>query len=720
MLKKAGLTLLMLGLLSFPACAEEILNFNLDEIIVEDSVLKKDDNLNITEVNSKIVKPGKATNLADLLRDVAGIDVQQRAMAGDTQDVVKLRGFDGKRFTVLLDGQPINAAGVMGGNYIDWGTIPLEVVEKIEIIKGPKAARYGDTLGGVINILTKSDFDKPVTTIQAGFGNEGFRNYRISHSNKVGDLGYMITAGKKEADAYLRNNDYDNKDVGLKLNYTFENEGKLSLTYNHAETKRGFIVNNRVSSNPNDPGFYQKIDPSWPLSLGDSPSPAPDGVWSDGSYWKKENDYYSVHYSQPFANGSWRIGYYKNHEKRAEYFYNADGSLQMSRNIYPDESYSWLAEVEQNLGENHKLIYGYEQKRLRYKAENYTYLDPAVYSTTTVADKNAGAMASQKIDLNGLYIEDNWRVSDKLNLNLGLRYEKYKGGPDENKNMVSIDGSALVPKFNLNYNLNKNDRVYFSVNRAYRAPAMAELYWWSNYMTMDQLPAGTWPNSPPFNMIANFFPKEELKAEDGVAYELGYSSKVSDKFNYRASVYYNDIKDYINFDHSITPTRPAYNIDKVKIWGAELEAQVKLSDSLIAFANYTYQRTKKAGDLSRLTPWDQMSTELDYRPRHKANIGLTYKLKQGTVISLSERYVGSQNATYFFGRAIPNPSAVSSYCDLVDVPSYWITNLSITHPLKEGQELTVFVDNLFDKKYEERYGYEMPGIIYGMYYKLQF
>ena len=107
-------------------------------------------------VNVRYVNPAKTATLPEILQQTTGIDIQLRTSVGDNQDsTVKLRGFDARRFTVLLNGRPINSAGVMGGQYIDWNTIPLSTVEKIQIIKGAKSAAYGNTLGGVINIITK-------------------------------------------------------------------------------------------------------------------------------------------------------------------------------------------------------------------------------------------------------------------------------------------------------------------------------------------------------------------------------------------------------------------------------------------------------------------------------------------------------------------------------------------------------------------------------------
>lgn len=127
--------------------AEEVANFDMEQIIVTADAEKSAEQSESSIVSTKIVKPGKATNVSDLLTDLVGVDIVRRAIVGDNQDTVKLRGFDGSRFMVLIDGRPVNSAGVVGGCYVDWGTFPLDNVDKIEVIRGPKSAVYGNTLG---------------------------------------------------------------------------------------------------------------------------------------------------------------------------------------------------------------------------------------------------------------------------------------------------------------------------------------------------------------------------------------------------------------------------------------------------------------------------------------------------------------------------------------------------------------------------------------------
>ena len=77
-----------------------------------------------------------------------------------------IRGFSGNRIMLNIDGRPVNASGVVGGYYIDWGTVPLDNIEKIEIIRGGSSVRYGNNaLGGVVNVITKKPTETPTATL---------------------------------------------------------------------------------------------------------------------------------------------------------------------------------------------------------------------------------------------------------------------------------------------------------------------------------------------------------------------------------------------------------------------------------------------------------------------------------------------------------------------------------------------------------------------------
>jgi outer membrane cobalamin receptor len=131
-----------------------------------------------------------------------------RTLIGDTADSLAIRGFSGNRIMLNIDGRPVNASGVVGGYYIDWGTIPLDNIEKIEIIRGGSSVRYGNNaLGGVVNVITKKPTETPTATLFGTYGGgqdiDSFQNYRLTHTYKIGALGYSLAGSYQKADPFL-------------------------------------------------------------------------------------------------------------------------------------------------------------------------------------------------------------------------------------------------------------------------------------------------------------------------------------------------------------------------------------------------------------------------------------------------------------------------------------------------------------------------------------
>lgn len=702
-MKKIGIVLLVLSLiltLALPVLAEDAPSFDLEQIIITASPLEVTQNEGGI-VSTKVVKPGKATNVGDLLSDLVGIDMNRRAGVGDTKDNIKLRGFDSTRFLVVIDGRPVNAAGVVGGYYVDWSTFPLDNVEKVEVIRGPKSAIYGNTLGGVISITTKKGSQEPVTRIQTMFGSNNLQNYLLEHSGSGGKLSYNLTAGKNKTDGYLLNNFFDGQNYSLKTTYTFDNQGELTLGLQSNQAKRGYIIANTDSS-------------KGPISDGEIFAP---GTGADvfkpgsGSYVDKTKNYYDLSYKQPTKDGSWKIQYFKNHEDRREYNYDANGNLILDRKVESDRSWGWSAQQEKKAG-SHKLTYGLEEKNFGYGNLYYNYVkdggllivDNKLVSGNVnlpmygiIKDNITDPRPTQKLKTQSIYIQDEYKVNDKLSYLLGLRYDKYAGRHDSsttNADLPPIDGNSLSPKFEVDYQFNPDTLGYLSLSKAYRVPTMPEYYWWYKGNN-----SGYGLNKP-------------LKAEEGNSYEIGLKKRIGENTNYRIAVYYNDISNYIynNIAYTTGMNRQVYNIDNVKIYGVELDGQHKINKQLTTFANYTYQKTSKPQDNKNGIPLLGSLTELDYHPAHKFNFGLRYQTKDNTQIALSGRYVGSQKAIYMVGNT----------ATLQKLGGYTVVNLSITHTWEDDKEASLFVDNLFNKQYSEVYGYPMQGTTYGFAYKQKF
>lgn len=114
-------------------------------LTLEEIVVTGDNEVMGTELGVKRIEKGKNITIPDVIKTEPDIDLKRRTLVGDTTDSLSIRGVSGNRIMLNINGRPVNASGVVGGYYIDWGTIPLDNIEKIELIRGEARCDTGIT-----------------------------------------------------------------------------------------------------------------------------------------------------------------------------------------------------------------------------------------------------------------------------------------------------------------------------------------------------------------------------------------------------------------------------------------------------------------------------------------------------------------------------------------------------------------------------------------------
>ena len=118
----------------------------------------------------EFVKPGDVRTLTDVLKTMGGIDVMRtNPLMASPGDEVSIRGMNEGRLVVEIDGRRINHSGYYGRYIVDWSSLNLDDIEKIEIIRGGSSVLHPFAIGGVINIITKKGkkTDDPTPTVKA-------------------------------------------------------------------------------------------------------------------------------------------------------------------------------------------------------------------------------------------------------------------------------------------------------------------------------------------------------------------------------------------------------------------------------------------------------------------------------------------------------------------------------------------------------------------------
>jgi iron complex outermembrane recepter protein len=185
---------------------------------------------NITVIDEEDIRNSNARSIPDLLRNEEGIVVRDLLGTGKTAQV-DLRGFGESapsNVLVLVDGRRVNEIELSG---VDWTQIPLENIERIEILRGTGSVLYGDNaVGGVINIITKIPSHKPSFTAGADLGSYGMHGERFSLSGGQGKFAGLLYGNYESTNGYRENNDYRAKDIGGKILYDATDFVALNLS----------------------------------------------------------------------------------------------------------------------------------------------------------------------------------------------------------------------------------------------------------------------------------------------------------------------------------------------------------------------------------------------------------------------------------------------------------------------------------------------------------
>ncbi len=191
----------------------------------------------ITVVTAKEIEMMNAHTLTDVLNTVPGVQIEIRGGPGSPADA-HIQGSESRHILVMIDGVPQNN---LSDNRADISSIPIQNIERIEIIKGPVSSSWGSSLGGIINVITKGPNQSRGIggTLSASYGERNTGDFRAELSGTKGPLGYYLFAGNLTTNGFNPNSDYYANNIYGKIRLDITDRLSSTVTFGYSQGNRG-------------------------------------------------------------------------------------------------------------------------------------------------------------------------------------------------------------------------------------------------------------------------------------------------------------------------------------------------------------------------------------------------------------------------------------------------------------------------------------------------
>ena len=193
---------------------------------------------NISIITAKEIEEMNAHTVADVLNRIPGLFINFNRDFGASSLIQTQGSGTGRHMLVMIDG--------ISWNFLSNGTaethsIPVGIIKRIEVIKGPASSSWGSSLGGVINIITKQVGTQrmPKGSVSASFGEEQTQDYRTEISGKINDIGYYLFAGRQDSDGLRSQRYFDTHSFYSKFNAPLSEKIKIGLTAGYSDPETG-------------------------------------------------------------------------------------------------------------------------------------------------------------------------------------------------------------------------------------------------------------------------------------------------------------------------------------------------------------------------------------------------------------------------------------------------------------------------------------------------
>jgi iron complex outermembrane receptor protein len=629
---------------------------------------------NVSVITAQQIEQSGATTVVEVLDKLESI--QFRDYSGNSsQSVIDMRGFGGDnpygKTLIMLDGRKLNRTDMSS---INWLQIPLNNIERIEVVRGASSVLYGDAaIGGVINIITKKGRGKPKFDASVVAGSYGLHNERVGVTGSTDKWTYALTGENNFSFGYRDRSKFSAQGGGVDVGYDASDwlNVNLGMSFNKTDYQMpGALTKAQMEK---DRRQYQQAD------LANWMDAAPDDDGSDkytnvnlgvksllGSFGQMDIQFLYGKKDIQANMSSWLIPYkFSNTDADT---YGVAPKYILSREIF---------------GFRNKLIVGLDYYNEPYRKEFFS-------SRERTTKMSRADLSRESL---GYYIRDELSLLKNLILNAGYRSERatIKGSNTDTltpANSFTDQGknyNADAYEAGLTLLVGKQSKIFAKYATVYRIPFLDEV--------------------ASFNGFGGEVFLKNLEKEKGISVEAGTEFHPLDNLKIGLTLFRIDMEDEIQYVYVTPWSGYNQNVGKTRHDGAEFSLSWLWEKRARLYGNFTYHiATVEDGGVNN-------KKELPLVPNRMANAGVEVYLPWNLTVRPEVRYVSD---AFLSGDNGNNAEKLEART---------LCNLYLSYKQSVGKvNVTAFfgVDNLTDVKYSSFglvYGainvyYPMPGITF--------
>ena len=620
-------------------------------------------------ITAKDIERMGATHLDEILERVPGLHVSSSTVSR-LDSVYSIRGIQtgfNPQVLVLLNGTEFKNSFSGGLPYTF--RFPANIIDRIEVIRGPGTAVYGaDAFSGVINIVTKDlaatnnvsagyrrgSFNSSDAWVHAGYNNGDYKfglaiesqksdgdSDRLAMSDLQTNLDNLLNTRASLAPFPLQTQ-YDVLDIHA----TFEYEGFKFENWWWSQDNAGLgpggaqVIDNKGFQDVDEYraklSYHSKLSETLTLDI-------------EASYLKAENDTFFVLFP---AGAKLPIGADGNltFNSPVGVVDFVDGYIGNPRSQHEDTRINGIYNYSGIEGHQLRLEFGWFQQTL--ETNEYKNFGPGIIDGTqaivngTLTDVSGTEFVyAPNVSRTNKHItiQDVYKLSNDWELTYGFRYDDF-----------SDFGSTTNPRIALVWDTAHNLTAKFLYGSAFRAPSFNELFLQNNPSSLGNM---------------------DLQPENIDTYELALDYQFSFDTHIAINFYSYNAKDLIDTQRVAgTAHSQTANLNTLKGRGVELEFDMQFSENLSLDANINYHATK-----------DQtLDTQVPMVPKMTAFAGLFYDVTQDWNMSLLAHHIANRSRAQGDNRS--------------DIGDYTLVNFSTTYYVPTiNTKFSLSLKNLFDK-----------------------